>query len=54
MERVEGPNGRYLGRVYKTPSAWVAEPYLSQVALIPCNSQDEAIQTVKRLGTEAR
>ena len=53
MERIEGPNGRYLGRVYKTPSAWVAEPYQSQVSLVPCDSRDEAIETVQRLGKEA-
>lgn len=53
MERVEGPNGRYMGRVYKTPSAWVAEPYRSQVSLIPCDSREDAIQTVEKLGIEA-
>jgi len=53
MERIEGPNGRYLGRVYKTPYTWIAEPYQSQVSLIPCDSREEAIATVKHLGTEA-
>jgi len=53
MESIKGPNGRYLGRIYKTPSAWVAEPYDSQISLIPCDSRDDAIQTVKRLGSEA-
>lgn len=43
-------SGRVLGRIWKANGTWFADPIGSQVTMIPCSSEVDAEETVRRLG----
>ena len=47
---VLGSKGQVLGRIWKANGTWFADPKGSQVLLIPCSSETDAEETVRRLG----
>lgn len=47
---VRNENGRLVGQIWSTPYSWFAGPHGSQIQAIPCDSREDATDTVLRLG----
>ena len=43
-------SGHILGRIWRANGTWFADPKGSQDTMIPCRSETDAEETVRRLG----